>query len=452
MSQPPRIEPRTLKGFRDYLPESMIPRERLMEVARRVYRAYGFNPIDTPALEYLDVLTGKGGAETDKQLYRFQTPGGHWVGLRFDLTVPLARFAAQHINELGTPFKRYQIGPVWRGENPQKGRYREFIQCDFDTIGTESICADIETAFVIHDLMRAIGFEQFTIEVNNRLLLTGLLESLGMAEKSAAILRSLDKLAKIGRQRVAKEMHEHAGVTEKQAEHILRLADITGTNDEVLKQVEPLVAGSETGQAGVGKLRELLAGVHAAGVPESRLRLNVAMARGLDYYTGTVLETFLTALPGIGSVCSGGRYDDLAGLYTKQCLPGIGASLGLDRLLAAMEELGLIEKVATSAPVFLPFFDPKRLHEYLWLAAQLRAAGIGVELYPEPKRLGQQLKYADRRGFCAALVVGSQEWESGTCQLKDMASGQSHTVPLGDDARPLIEELRRLIESSGRKR
>ena len=446
MSQPPRIEPRTLKGFRDYLPESMIPRERLMEVARRVYRAYGFSPIDTPALEYLDVLTGKGGAETDKQLYRFQTPGGQWVGLRFDLTVPLARFAAQHINELGTPFKRYQIAPVWRGENPQKGRYREFIQCDFDTIGTESIGADIESALVIHDLMCAIGFEQFTIEVNNRLLLTGLLETLGMAEKSAAILRSLDKLAKIGRPRVAKEMHEHAGVTEEQADQILRLADITGTNDEVLKQVEPLVAGSETGQAGVGKLRELLAGVHAAGVPESRLRLNVAMARGLDYYTGTVFETFLNELPGIGSVCSGGRYDNLAGLYTKQRLPGIGASLGLDRLLAAMAELGLVEKVATPAPVFLPFFDPNRLHEYLRLAAQLRAAGIGVELYSEPKRLGQQLKYADRRGFRAALVIGSQEWESGTCQVKDMDTGQSHTVTLGDDARQLIEELRRLID------
>ena len=426
----------------------MIPRERLMEVARLVYRDYGFSPIDTPALEYLDVLTGKGSAETDKQLYRFQTPGGQWVGLRFDLTVPLARFAAQHINKLGTPFKRYQIGPVWRGENPQKGRYREFIQCDFDTIGTESICADIETALVIHDLMCAIGFDQFTIEVNNRLLLTGLLERLDASEKSTDILRSLDKLAKIGRQRVAQEMCQSAGVTEEQAKQILRLTDITGTNDEVLQQVESLVAGSETGQAGVGKLRELLAGVYAAGVPESRLRLNIAMARGLDYYTGSVFETFLDELRGIGSVCSGGRYDDLAAVYTGQRLPGIGASLGLDRLLAAMDELGLVEKVATAAAVFLPFFDSDRLHDYLLLAAKLRAAGIGVELYPEPKRLGQQLKYADRRGFRAALVVGSQEWESGTCQIKDLTTGESHSVPLADDASQLVQELRSLLDRS----
>ena len=423
----------------------MIPRERLMGIARRVFRSYGFSPIDTPAIEYLDVLTGKGGAETDKQIYSFQTPGGQDVGLRFDLTVPLARFAAQHIGKLGTPFKRYHIAPVWRGENPQRGRYREFAQCDFDTIGSESIYADIETALVIHDLMRTIGFERFTIQLNNRMVLSGLLERLDLTGRSTEVLRALDKLDKAPTERIAGELREKAGASESQVKQILGLAELSGTNEEMLNAVEPLIAGSETGAAGVTKLRELVAGASAAGIDADRLRVNVAVARGLDYYTGTVFETLLDELPGIGSVCSGGRYDDLANVYTKQRLPGIGASLGLDRLLAAMEELGIIEKVATTAPAFLPFFDPERLHDYLRLAATLRSAGIGVELYPEPKRLGQQLKYADRRGFRAALVIGSQEWQSGVCQLKDLATGQSSEVSLADNARQLIEALQSLL-------
>src|ERR687892_520618 len=198
----PPIQPRTLKGFRDYLPATMLPREQIIDTARRVFRSYGFSPIDTPALEFLDILLGKGGAETDKQLYRFQDHGGRDVGMRFDLTVPLARFAAQHIGELGTPFKRYHIAAVWRGENTQRGRYREFMQCDFDTIGTRSVAADAETVLVIYDLLRTIGFERFTIHVNNRLLLTGLLEALGLTEKAGDILRAIDKLAKIGAERV----------------------------------------------------------------------------------------------------------------------------------------------------------------------------------------------------------------------------------------------------------
>ena len=446
MSRPPRIEPRTLKGFRDYLPDSMIPRERLMGIARHVFRTYGFSPIDTPAIEYLDVLTGKGGAETDKQLYQFETPGGQAVGLRFDLTVPLARFAAQHVAQLGTPFKRYHIAPVWRGENPQRGRYREFAQCDFDTIGSDSIYADIETTLVIHDLMRATGFEKFTIHINNRMVLSGLLERLNLTDKSTGVLRALDKLDKIPKERVAQELYEKVGANESQVGQILSLAELTGTNEQLLAQVEPLVSGSETGETGVAKIRELVAGVCAAGVDDEQVRVNVAIARGLDYYTGTVFETLLDDLRGIGSVCSGGRYDDLAGIYTRQRLPGIGASLGLDRLLAAMEELDMIEKVATTAPVFLPFFDPDRLHDYLRLAASLRAARIGVELYPEPKRLGQQLKYADRRGFRAALVIGSQEWQSGICQLKNLDTGQSQEVSLADDSRHLISALRSLLE------
>jgi histidyl-tRNA synthetase len=346
----PRITPRTLKGFRDYPPAVMIPRERLIDTARRVYRSYGFSPIDTPALEYLEILSGKGGDETDKQLYKFQDHGGRWVGMRFDLTVPLARFAAEHIGELGIPFKRYHIATVWRGENTQRGRYREFMQCDFDTIGTLSTAADVETALVIHDLLRAVGFSDFTIRLNNRMVLTGLLERLGLAERSTAVLRALDKLGKIGPDAVAEEMLSTAQATPEQARSILRLAEIAGDNDSMLRQVEPLLAGSEIGQTGVAKLKEVLDGAAAAGVPADRVRLDLSIARGLDYYTGTIYETFLGALKGIGSVCSGGRYDNLAAIFTSQELPGVGASLGLDRLLAAMEELGMIEKISTPAP------------------------------------------------------------------------------------------------------
>ena len=445
MTKPQRITPRTLKGFRDYLPETMIPREELVDTARRVYRSYGFSPIDTPALEYLEILAGKGGEESDKQLYKFQDHGGRWVGLRFDLTVPLARFAAQHISQLGTPLKRYHVATVWRGENTQRGRYREFMQCDFDTIGTKSVAADVETALVIHDLFRAVGFEQFTIRLNNRMVLTGVLERIGLADRSAPILRSLDKLAKIGPARVAEEMQTAADTTADQADEVLKMATLSGSNDEILAQLGPLVAGSETGQEGLGRLSELLGAVKAAGVPEERTRLDVSIARGLDYYTGTIYETFLDALPGIGSVCSGGRYDNLAELYTSQELPGIGASLGLDRLLAAMEELGMIEKISTPAPVFIAYFDETRLHDYLRLASQLRGAGIGAEVYPDPKRLGQQLKYASRRGFRIALIAGDSEFTSGTCQVKDLAAGTQEDVPLEEDAGSIVAAARRIL-------
>ncbi|RMF95765.1 MAG: histidine--tRNA ligase, partial [Planctomycetota bacterium] len=315
------IQPRTLKGFRDFLPEAMLPRERLIDTARRVYRSYGYSPIDTPALEYLEILSGKGSDETDKQLYRFRDHGGRDVALRFDLTVPAARFTAQHINELPVPFKRYHIATVWRGENTQRGRYREFMQCDFDTIGTASPAADIETALVIHDLFRALGFERFVIRVNNRRVLNGLLEKLDLSDRAVPILRAIDKLAKIGPEGVAAEMISTAQVSQQQADDILKLVSLEGTNDAILAELDRLTEGSETGRQGVGELRDLIAAVGAAGVPEARIQIDVAIARGLDYYTGTIYETFLDDLPGIGSVCSGGRYDNLTGLFTKQVLP-----------------------------------------------------------------------------------------------------------------------------------
>lgn len=432
MTNPRRIEARTLKGFRDYLPETMMPRERLMETARRVYRSFGYSPIDTPALEYLDILAGKGSEETDKQLYKFQDHGERWVGLRFDLTVPFARFAAQHIGGLGTPFKRYHIGPVWRGENTQRGRFREFVQCDFDTIGTTSLASDVETALVIHELFLALGFREFKIRMNNRQVLNGLLERLGVGERGGLVLRALDKLGKAGPEAVHQEMQGPAGLSAEQATRVLELATLAGGNEQVLSQLAPLVAGSAIGEAGLARLADVTRTLAAVGVPESRVVIDVSIARGLDYYTGMIYETFLDALPAIGSVCSGGRYDNLAELYTSQSLPGIGASLGLDRLLAAMEELGMIAKVSTPAPVFVAYFVESRLADYLRIAGWLRAGGIGAEVYPDPKKLGQQLKYADRRGFRLAVIAGDDEFAQGVVQLKDLASGESASVSLAE--------------------
>lgn len=442
------ITPRTLKGFRDFLPEVMIPRERLLEAATQVYRSYGFAPIDTPVLEYLEILQGKGSEETDKQLYKFEDHGGRKVGMRFDLTVPLARFSAQHFAELGIPFKRYHLAKVWRGENTQAGRYREFTQCDFDTIGTRSLVSDIEATLIINDLMERIDlksgkpFTRFKIRINNRMVLTGLLEKEGLIEKSTLVLRALDKIAKVGRENVMKELTETAGTTPAQAEAVLRLAELRGSNDEILVSLEKMLAGNSRGEEGVCKLSELTKAVHAAGIPADRLVIDVSIARGLEYYTGTIYETFLDELPEIGSVYSGGRYDNLAGLYTKQELPGVGASLGLDRLIAAMETLGMIEKISTPIRVFLPYFVENRLCDYLNLAALIRKSGIGIELYPEPKKLGQQLKYADRRGFHFAIILGEEEFEKNLCRLKDLRTGTSVECPLDG----IVEALRKKLD------
>ncbi|MFT7485377.1 MAG: histidyl-tRNA synthetase [Candidatus Paceibacteria bacterium] len=437
----PKIQPRTLKGFRDFLPALAIARERLIDTARDVYRSYGFVPIDTPVLEYIDVLTGKGGAESDKQMYRFQDGGGRDVGMRFDLTVPFARFCAQHMGKLGTPFKRYHIAPVWRAENTQRGRYREFVQCDFDTIGTESMSSDVETLLVIHDLFLALGFEGFQVRINNRKVLSGLLERLGLTDKATVVLRAIDKLDKIGAEKVSQELQNSAGVSPEQAQEVLALTALQGDQAQVLDQLQPLVAGSELGEQGLLELRQVLSAAKAAGVPENRVCLDVSIARGLDYYTGTIFETFLDDLPTIGSVCSGGRYDNLAEVYTKQRLPGVGASLGVDRLLAAMEELGQVSSRTSTAEVFVPFFSADHRDEYFALCADLRRAGLQVEFYPEPKKLGAQLKYADRRGFPLAVVVGEDEWTDGSAQIKNLETGDVKSVARTD----LVQELRAVL-------
>jgi histidyl-tRNA synthetase len=429
------IQPRTLKGFRDYPPALMIPREWLIDTARRVYRSYGFAPIDTPALEYAEILVGKMDAEAEinRQLYRFADQGGRDVALRFDLTVPFARFAAQQVAALGTPFKRYHIATVWRGESPQAGRFREFIQADFDTIGTTANAADIEIALVINDLMVALGFERFEVRINNRLVLNGLLEELGLAEHGKTILRILDKLGKLGRETVLKELtaavvDRGAGLSADQAERVLALTGTRGGNEEVLAEVERTFGKNPKAAEGVARLRELLSVCRAAGVPEGRHRVDLAICRGLDYYTGTVYETYLTDLPRIGSVCAGGRYDNLTGLYSRQTLPGVGAALGLDRLLAAMEELNLLPKTSTPADVLVIQFSADRLGDYERIARDLRAAGIATEVYPEAKKIGPQLQYAERRGFPLALIAGPDEFAQGVCKIKVLAKREELAV------------------------
>jgi histidyl-tRNA synthetase len=434
------IQPRTLAGFRDFLPESMIPREKLMETARNVFRSYGFAPIDTPALEILEILTGKGSEETDRQMYHFVDNGGRAVGMRFDLTVPLARFVAQHIEKLGTPFKRYHIGPVWRGERQQAGRYREFVQSDFDTIGSTSIASDVETAMVIYDLLRAIGFERFKIRINNRKLLNGLLDKFGLAGRATAVMRSVDKLEKAGREKVSAEL-QAAGAGEQQITRIIDLVATRGTNDQVLERLASLADGNELALSGLSELRELASLIEASGANPGNFQIDPSIARGLDYYTGVVFETILDDDPDIGSVCSGGRYDNLAGLYTTRQLPGIGASLGLDRMLAAMERLNLLPGIRTPADILIINFGREYLGAYLQMAREIRSAGYGVEIYPDPRKLGQQFKYADQRGHAVCLVAGGDELAGQRVQLKWMASGEQRDVPIDSGAKAVVAAM-----------
>ncbi len=417
-----------------------MPREGLMETARRVYRSFGYAPIDTPALEYHEILAGKGGEESDRQMYQFIDHGGRHVAMRFDLTVPLARFVAQHIDQLGTPFKRYHIGTVWRGEKSQAGRYREFIQCDFDIIGTTSLASDVETGLVIHELIQAIGFDQFSIRVNHRKVLTGVLEKLQLSQQTVPVLRAIDKLDKAGPESVRDEL-EACGVTGRPADQLLQMVSIRGSNEEVLQQLQPLVDGNDQATTGLERMRQFAEHIAASGISDARLRIDPSIARGLDYYTGMVFETYLNQDPEIGSVCSGGRYDNLAELFTKRELPGIGASLGLDRLLAAMQRLEMLPAASTPAQVLIVNFDEQLLTEYLNMAGAIRRAGIGVEIYPETKRLAHQFKYADRRGFAAAVVAGSNEFQQQKLQVKWLAKGHQMEVALDENCTDLVRHL-----------
>lgn len=430
MSDSQRLEPRTLKGFRDMTPEVMIAKEAMIDTIRSVLRSFGFVPIDTPALEYAEILLGKMGGESEKQVYRFTDQGGRDVALRFDLTVPFARFAAQHVRALGTPFKRYHMGPVWRGENPARGRFREFWQCDFDTIGTRSPLADLETALVIDHLLVALGVTRFQIRLSDRTLLGGLLDELGLGDRATAVLRALDKLSRFGRDQVEADLRRDAGASAAAVEGIFAFAAEHGEPEEVLARLARRFAAHPLAQEGVKRLEVVMGGLKAAGLPPERFSLDLGLARGLDYYTGTIVETVLEDEPEVGSICSGGRYDHLASLYTRDQLPGVGASLGLDRLLDSLQRLGLAASSGATAQVLVTVLDPEHRLDYLRMAEEIRAQGIPAELYLDERKLDRQLQYAARKGMALVVIAGEEEFRGGTVALKDLKSGnQQSGVP-----------------------
>ncbi|WP_169975011.1 histidine--tRNA ligase [Tautonia rosea] len=425
------IDPRVASGLRDIPPSAMIPRERMLETLRKTFASFGFVPIETPHIERMEVLTGKGAGSDEvlRQIFEVTNKGGTpgELALRFDLTVPLARFVARHVDQLGTPFKRYAIGSVFRGERPAKGRFREFTQCDFDTVGTESVVADAETAQVIHDSLAAIGLDGFTLCLNNRKILDGLLDSFGVIDRKSAVLRALDKLGKIGREGVLSELTatESTGATLSD-DHARALLDFVeqgkGSGETVLTMAEDRLSSHATAAEGIANLRQVLELLDAAGVPQNRVTIDLGLARGLDYYTGIVFETTVDGWERFGSISSGGRYDDLASLYIKRRLPGVGASIGLDRLIALMEEAKRLPTSATTVPVLVAQFPGVNPGTSVRLAARLRAAGIGAEVYPEPISIGKQMGYGSNRGHKLAVIVGPDEDANQVFNLRMLAT------------------------------
>jgi histidyl-tRNA synthetase len=427
------IDPRVASGLRDLPPAVMIPRERMLAVFRETFAGFGFLPIETPHIERMEVLTGKGAGSEEvlRQIFEVTNKGGTpgELALRFDLTVPLARFVAKHIDELGTPFKRYAIGSVFRGERPAKGRFREFAQCDFDTIGSESVVADAEIAQVIYTALSTAGVPEFIITLNNRKILDGFLDSQGLTGRSGPVLRALDKLAKVGRDGVIDELQKGseatgAALTIDQARQIVDFAETGRGGYEVLQRVEQSLGSSQTVAQGIGNLRTALDLLAAAGVPPDRFAIDLGLARGLDYYTGIVFETTVKGWEKFGSIASGGRYDNLASLFTPRRLPGVGASIGLDRLLALMDEAGWLKSAATTAPVLVANFPGTDPAIAFKMAARLRAAGIGTEVYPDPIPIGKQMGYGSARGHKLAVIVGPDEQASEVFNLRNLSSRQ----------------------------
>ncbi|HEV3163329.1 MAG TPA: histidine--tRNA ligase [Isosphaeraceae bacterium] len=449
------IDPRVASGLRDIPPAVMIPRERMLATFRATFASFGFLPIETPHIERMEVLTGKGAGSDEvlRQIFEVTNKGGTpgELALRFDLTVPLARFVAKHVDELGLPFKRYAIGSVFRGERPAKGRFREFVQCDFDTIGTESVVADAETAQVIHAALHAAGVPEFTISLNNRKILDGLLDRFGVIDKKAAVLRALDKLGKIGREGVLKELTATPGepiLTDQQAALLLDFVERgAGPGEQVLELAERELAGHPLGAEGIASLRAVLDLLEAAGVASHRLKLDLGLARGLDYYTGIVFETTINGWEKFGSIASGGRYDNLASLFTSRRLPGVGASIGLDRLLALMDEAGWLKGSATTAPVLVANFPSGDLPTLVRLASRLRAAGIGTEVFPDTIQVGKQLGYGSSRGHRLAVIVGPDEQSKQVFNLRNLNTRQEQkAIPISDLEAAVGQALQGLTE------
>ena len=420
------IKPRTLSGFMELLPGKQIRFEKMTEILRSTYASYGFAPLDTPAIEDAQILLAKGGGETEKQIYRF-TKGDSDLALRFDLTVPLAKYVALHYNDLAFPFRRFQISKVYRGERAQRGRFREFYQADIDIIGDGKldILNEAEIPAIIYKVFRGFGLSRFQIRVNNRKILNGFYTLLGLSERSGDIMRTVDKLDKIGAEKVKAILLEDCGLTENQAEEILKFIAIQCSNAQVLSALEGYTGRNELFDQGLEELKAVTANLSAFGVPEENFAVDLTIARGPDYYTGTVYETTLLDHPEIGSVCSGGRYDNLAGYYIDKQLPGVGISIGLTRLFYVLDEQGLLNPELPSAPadaLVLPMTaDPAPA---IALAETLRSGGIRVQLYGEQKKFKQKMAYANKLEVPFAVLLGEDEIAEGMCSVKNMKTGE----------------------------
>ena len=425
------VTPRTLSGFMELLPAQQQQLERMMDILRTTYSRCGFTPLDTPVIEASEVLLAKGGGETEKQIYRFQK-GDADLALRFDLTVPLAKYVALHGNDLAFPFRRYQIGKVYRGERAQRGRFREFYQADIDIIGDGKldITNEAEIPSIIYQTFTALGLTRFQIRVNNRKILNGFYAMLGLTDRSGDIMRTVDKLDKIGPHKVRACLMDDVGLTAEQAEEIMRFISITGSNDQVLSALEGYRSRHELFDQGLDELTTVTRYLAAFGVPEVNFAVDLTIARGLDYYTGTVYETTLLDYPEIGSVCSGGRYDNLAEYYTDRQLPGVGISIGLTRLFYVLGEQGLLNPSLPTAPtdvLILPMTQD--LTPAIQLATRLRGAGVRTQLYTEQKKFKAKMNYADKLGVPYVVFLGDDEIAAGLVACKDMTSGEQTKLP-----------------------
>ena len=429
-----KMTPRTLSGFMELLPQPQQQMERMMDILRRTYSLYGFTPLDTPVIEASEVLLAKGGGETEKQIYRFQK-GDADLALRFDLTVPLAKYVALHYNDLSFPFRRYQIGKVYRGERAQRGRFREFYQADIDIIGDGKldITNEAEIPAIIYQTFTSLGLKRFQIRVNNRKILNGFYAMLGLTARSGDIMRTVDKLDKIGAEKVRTLLTDEVGVSAESADEILKFIAITGGNEQVLAALESYRGRNEVFDEGLDQLNTVVKYLSAFGVPAENFAVDLTIARGLDYYTGTVYETTLLDHPEIGSVCSGGRYDNLAKYYTDKQLPGVGISIGLTRLFYVLGEQGMLNPGLPTAPadvLILPM--TAELAPAVTLATRLRAAGVRTQLYTEQKKFKAKMSYADKLGVPYVVFLGDDEIAGNVVACKDMASGQQTTLPFDE--------------------
>ena len=435
-----KIEPRTLSGFMELLPSEQILFDQIKEKIERTYKKFGFLPLDTPIIELSEVLLAKAGGETEKQIYRFNK-GDTDLSLRFDLTVPLSKYVAKNYGNLSFPFRRYQIGKVYRGERTQKGRYREFYQCDIDIIGDGEldIINDAELPSVIYTIFKELGFDDFTICINNRKILNGLFENIAQKENSTQILRIIDKIEKIGKQAVIEELKK-IDVSEDAIEKIIEFIEISGTSKEKIEKLKNLNISNETFETGLKELEFVYNNIKLFGVPEENYKIDLTIARGLDYYTGTVYETFLNNYRELGSICSGGRYENLAEYYTDKKLPGVGVSIGLTRLFYKLNELGLIKstKKSISEVIIIPMIE--NLEEPIKLATELRNLGINTEIYSNNKKLKAKMKYADKLQIPYVIVIGEDEINTNKIKLKNMETGNEEVVEL--DAKKIASKLK----------